>query len=80
MEEKMKHLLVLILTSMFLLSSASANNHNKLGTIKEHCSNLSVEIIYAYEQYREGDESGIWRSRYENKSKIYHYLDCSDFR
>ena len=59
----MRHIIIL-LTSLFLVSNASAEDVDK--TMKDVCKYYEEEITTYYQDIEE--------------AKTYHYLDCSDFR
>ena len=89
----MKILITLILTSLFLLSSASAEDI-KLNSIKEIC--LKYELLIQWHSNNLDKANNIKPSQnhspenqktiensekaIEKHAKLYHYLDCADFR
>ena len=73
-------ILITLLLALFISSQAYAEQ-----TLKEHCAMLEASILNAYAilQNQPPDNIGaikIFTMEYNKKSKIYHYLDCSDFR
>ena len=77
----MKYIIIL-LTSLFLVSTASAIDYS-LQTMEEHCAMIENNMLNAYNYYMKATDDiteNIHKATYHDKAKIYHYLDCSDFR
>ena len=74
-------ILITLLLALFISGQAYAEQ-----TMKEHCAQLEGDIlasVRALEDYSDNPDSKfakIWKDLYKEKAKLYHYLDCSDFR
>ena len=64
------------------MSNASAIDYS-LQTMEEHCAMIENNMLNAYNYYMKATDDiteNIHKATYHDKAKIYHYLDCSDFR
>tara|TARA_R110000824_G_scaffold174982_1_gene353227 strand:+ start:258 stop:467 length:210 start_codon:yes stop_codon:yes gene_type:complete len=67
-------ILITLLITLFISSQAYAEQ-----TMKEHCAELEREILQAHKKFTDNESTDEWVT-YRDRSKSYHYLDCSDFR
>lgn len=77
-------ILIPILLALFISSNASAENKYK--SLKDVCGNYAHRIVLLRNILFEAEmnrEEGTIATAYEDinfYAKLYHYLDCSDFR
>ena len=71
-------ILITILLALFISSNANANED-----LKTLCGNLQIYVVTGYDSYLNHEDeirADEIREYLMEDAKLYHYMDCADFR
>ena len=74
-------ILITILLALFISNSANADNFKSIKDVCEDVERLIIQYKNSEYDASINEEARILSAKYwKENAKLYHYLDCSDFR